>query len=239
MRVHLRGDVSAGEFSDLLLQLGNGKYQQLDGVIVIPEKLCTVVSTVKEKIGRNYSGVAQIKDKPLEWLRERAILTSKNDRAAVISDILLTSIEAEEIVFNSIDTVVNADEALHYPVEFLNTINPVGLPYHKRELHVGTPVMLLRNLKPPKLCNGIRMQVKALHRSMVEVVILTGSAQGETEFIPRIPLIPNDLPFEFKRLQFPLKVCFAMTINKSQGQTLKTAMRADVVAGKALVLYIG
>ncbi|CAK1600071.1 unnamed protein product [Parnassius mnemosyne] len=38
-------------------------------------------------------------------------------------------------------------------------------------------------------------------------------------------MIPNDLPFEFKRIQFPLKVCFAMIINKSQGQILKFADR--------------
>jgi hypothetical protein len=36
-------------------------------------------------------------------------------------------------------------------------------------------------------------------------------------------LISTDYPFEFKRIQFPLKVCFAMTINKSQRQSLSMA----------------
>ena len=41
--------------------------------------------------------------------------------------------------------------------------------------------------------------------------------------IPRIPLSPSstaELPFEFRRTQFPLRLAFAMTINKAQGQTL-------------------
>jgi ATP-dependent exoDNAse (exonuclease V), alpha subunit - helicase superfamily I member len=33
-------------------------------------------------------------------------------------------------------------------------------------------------------------------------------------------MIPTNMPFEFKRIQFPIRVAFAMTTNKSQGQSL-------------------
>lgn len=59
--------------------------------------------------------------------------------------------------------------------------------------------------------------------NVVQATIITGSAKGETVLIPRIPIIPTNLPFQFKRLQFPLKVAFSISINKSQGQTLKVA----------------
>lgn len=38
----------------------------------------------------------------------------------------------------------------------------------------------------------------------------------DTILIHRILIIPSDLPFIFKRLQFPLKVAFAMTLNKGR-----------------------
>ncbi|KAJ8890174.1 hypothetical protein PR048_009681 [Dryococelus australis] len=76
-----------------------------------------------------YPGIAQIQDKPMEWLCEIAILTPKNNQTAVINDILLKSFEGEELVYNSIHTVVNIDEAVDYPMEFLNTPNPLDLPY--------------------------------------------------------------------------------------------------------------
>jgi ATP-dependent DNA helicase PIF1 len=60
-----------------------------------------------------------------------------------------------------------------------------------------------------------------LRNNIIEAVILTGPAKGEIAFIPRIPMIPSDLPFSFKRLQFPVQVSFAITINKAQGQTFK------------------
>ena len=48
---------------------------------------------------------------------------------------------------------------------------------------------------------------------------------GRLVLIPRITFIPkpNEYPFEWSRRQFPVRSAFAITINKSQGQTLKYA----------------
>jgi ATP-dependent DNA helicase PIF1 len=53
-------------------------------------------------------------------------------------------------------------------------------------------------------------------------MIVTGTNVGEVVYINRMKLLPSDanVPISFQRRQFPLCVCFAMTINKSQGQTL-------------------
>ena len=46
---------------------------------------------------------------------------------------------------------------------------------------------------------------------------------GEMAFIPRINLISSEeLLFELHKVQFPVRLAFGMTINKSQGQSLGT-----------------
>ena len=130
----------------------------------------------------------------------------------------MKKIPAREKHYMSVDTMVEKSEAVDYPVEFLNSLEPPNVPPHNLKLRVGAPIMLLRNVDAPKLVNGTRMIVKNLYNYVIEATILCGAAKGEDVFIPRIPIIPNDLPFSFKRLQFPVRPCFAMSINKSQGK---------------------
>ena len=85
--------------------------------------------------------------------------------------------------------------------------------------------MLLKNINQSSgLCNGTRLIVTQLATNVIETRIISGVHMGEKVFVPRIVFTVRDRkwPFVFSRKQFPVKVCYAMTINKSQGQILDT-----------------
>jgi ATP-dependent DNA helicase PIF1 len=57
--------------------------------------------------------------------------------------------------------------------------------------------------------------------NIIEATILNVKFKGEDVLLPRIPMIPKNMLFEFKRLQFPVRFAFAMTIKKAQGNRYK------------------
>ncbi|CAI0558527.1 unnamed protein product [Linum tenue] len=112
-----------------------------------------------------------------------------------------------------------------YPTEFLNNLSFNGCPEHQIDLKIFAPIMLLRNLNPEiGLCNGTMLMVVYLGHYVIKGIIMGGAFDGKTVAIPRIVLNINDCrwPFILKRRQFPVRLCYAMTINKSQGQTLQS-----------------
>jgi ATP-dependent DNA helicase PIF1 len=124
----------------------------------------------------------------------------------------------------SIDSILDDSNQHLYPTEFLNLLNISGLPRHKLNLKIDQPIICLRNINPNEgLCNGTRLKIKAITNRLIQAKITIGQFKDKTVFIPKMPLIPSDthLPFDFKRLQFPIRPAFAITINKSQGQTLR------------------
>ncbi|CAK1594996.1 unnamed protein product [Parnassius mnemosyne] len=222
LKENMRSHSADSEFSKILLDVGEGKCPEVNDNhdIELPTGLCQVVADTETLIHSTYDDVHNLNIKEDSWLCERSILAPINDQVTALNQLILDKLPGESQTYPSINTVCDPDEVVNYPTEFLNSINMPGLPPHKLELKIGVPIILLRNLNPPKLCNGTRLRVVSLQRNIIEGRIISGCGKGETVYIPRIPIIPSNFPFEFKRLQFPIYVSFAMTINKSQGQTL-------------------
>ncbi|CAI6344694.1 unnamed protein product [Macrosiphum euphorbiae] len=219
MRVELQNDPSATELSRQLLALGNGQIpvDVLNGLISFPENFCEskeeLITKVFPSIEHNY--------KNLDWISERAILAAKNRDVDSLNCIIQSKIDGELRSYKSVDSVTDENEATNYPSEFLNSLDVPGIPLHNLQLKMGSIIIMLRNLHHPKLCNSTRLSVKKLMNNVIQATIYKGKFKGEEVLIPRIPIIPTNLPFQFKRIQFPVRLVLAMTINKSQGQSLE------------------
>jgi ATP-dependent DNA helicase PIF1 len=73
------------------------------------------------------------------------------------------------------------------------------------------------------ICSGTRLVVRGFQRNSIDAEIVLGQYTRKRIFMPRIPMCPSDdemFPFQFKRKQFPIRLSFAMTVNKAQGQTI-------------------
>ncbi|XP_021995589.1 uncharacterized protein LOC110892748 [Helianthus annuus] len=161
------------------------------------------------------------------------LIDSTSDPISSLIDFVYPSIlenynDREEKEYLSSDSLcptkdANVDQQKIYSPDVLNGLKVSGLPNHRLVLKVGVPIMLLRNIDQRNgLCNGTRLKVTKLYSRVIEAEIISGGNIGSRTFIPRINLEPSDrkILFAFQMRQFPIAVCFAMTLNKSQGQSL-------------------
>ncbi|XP_072071420.1 ATP-dependent DNA helicase pfh1-like [Arachis hypogaea] len=200
------------QFGEWLLKVGDGLIgDNMDG----ESEICLPGDIVIPSSDQNF-------------FKARTILAPTLDIVEEVNNHLLAIIPGGEKLYLSSDSICmdegNMKSQLDlYGPELLNSINCSGLPPHKLILKVGVPVMLLRNIDQSSgLCNGTRLQVRKLGNHVIECEVLTGNNVGHIALIPRMNMVPTNetVPVRFQRRQFPIIVSFAMTINKSQGQTL-------------------
>lgn len=225
-----------GNFRDWVPDLGNGRlpvkkfddedepyWIQLPPDLIVNPKnnvVDAMVETTYPDVISNYTNI--------DYIRQRAILTLTNETVDEINSYVLERLPREEHQYFSSDSICKSNDGLKnhdtlYPTEFLNSLSFPGIPTHELALKIGMSIMLRRNINPSLgLYSGTGLIVKRLSKWVIEAEIITRFNIGAKVFVPRIVMSASNPKWSFvlKRRQLPIRVFFAMTINKSQGQTL-------------------
>ena len=232
MRVRASGDPILENFDKWTLSLGDGKANDENDKVIIPEDLLVQIKAntkndknvekdcMKQFCRKVFNNLENNLIDP-NWLEGRAILAPTNTQVDTINDLIESWVPGAPTKLSSADTLENYKDVMRFNTEYLNILRPNGFPRHIISLKRGMPLMLLRNINPKEgLCNGTKLIFVRTISNKLLVCKLAGS--DRQVLLPRIKFLPDtgDHPFEWARLQFPIRVAFATTINKSQGQTL-------------------
>jgi hypothetical protein len=231
-----QGRQECEEFAKFILSVGEGSASE---EMIIPQKYVFPNSKSLEELIRwvypeFMDDRFQYSDEPAIY--EKAILCPKNDQVDEVNNMVITLYRPEEevTILSSADSATPAAnqasrssdfDSQNVTPQFLNSLQLPNIPPHELKLKSGTPLLLLRNLNiGGGLCNGTKLKYHRIHKRYLMICeIIGGKYNGTVVEIPRIKfeVKANTLPFTMVRLQFPVRPAYAMTINKSQGQTLK------------------
>ena len=203
----------------------SNRVSKVQDLIELPKHLLSSATTIAALIDETY-GRLDASESEAQQIRllKHAILTPKNADVRSVNSVAIEKLAGTGTTYESINSVVDERHACHYTEEYLQSLEINNFPAHKLQLKIGAPIMVLRNIDPLNgVCNGTKGIVTRLLPHLLEMETSDVDGNRKKVLIHRISLTPSDaqIPIKFQRRQFPVALCFAMTINKSQGQTLE------------------
>ncbi|KIH43499.1 hypothetical protein ANCDUO_26493, partial [Ancylostoma duodenale] len=131
MRVHLQGDLSAQSFAQQLLRFGDGDFPVDPDTysISFPSDFCNLTNSPEELIVKVFPDIS-INFRNYQWLCDRAILAPMNDGVNKINTEIQNQLPGPGATYESIDTVVDREQAACDPTEFSNSLEPPSMPPH-------------------------------------------------------------------------------------------------------------
>ena len=224
LTLNMRANPDQVEFKEMLLKMGEGTLPIVEPPFRINLDERMVLPLTENLVGWTFEQKLSADDIRRE---KRSILAPLNETVFRINDDIFNKLPGEEHVYLSADTAHEEDEAITdstCPVEVLNKQTPTGMPLHRLRLKVGCLVMCVRNINPSQgLSNGSRLLVLELQANLIMCEILDGTFAGNKCFLSRVDIDSDKSEgrpcIRFIRRQFPIRLAYAITIDKSQGQT--------------------
>ncbi|OWZ17965.1 Helitron helicase [Phytophthora megakarya] len=234
------------EFSDFLLQVGEGRHEghpvlgkecmkllvdmAIPNPVEDPDEDEEIVPGAIPKgmtrlVDHVYADVNNPEIATDEYFANRTILTTTNAVVHKINAAVADRLPDESREYLSTDSVEDDVNGDFFEPEVPHAVNLNSIPPHKLLLKKGIPIMMMRNLNPDLgLCNGTRLRIIDLKDHVIYATIMTGERRQHV-LIPRIIFISDndasEFPFRLRFKQFPVQPTFAMIINKAQGQTVQ------------------
>ncbi|KAG5598902.1 hypothetical protein H5410_030272 [Solanum commersonii] len=206
-------------FCHYLMRIGHGKEKiNSQGKIEIPRSFIIHFTDEKDSLNILFKAVypnLYTSASNIPFITSLTILTTKNDFVVEINDMLIMQSPSNIKVYILVDETLDPKDQSEYE-DFMHTLNPPGLPPYKLCLKKHCPIILLRNLNPSvDLCNETRLTCDDFKSHIISAIISNGDFKDTHVFIPRIPLLTSQdekIPFQFKRTQFPIRLCYAMKV---------------------------
>jgi len=219
------------EFGEMILAIGNGTHVPVImqvGYTIDPSRGATTVEIPGcQRIMHVEEAINFVFPPPFhpESFCNKAILAGRNEDVDKWNEEVQKLNIFPTVTLASHDELAESDDPYNIlrgmlTDDILNNYNNNGVPPHILNLKVNDTCIVLRNLnKKEGLTNNTRIRILAITSKCIRIQTLGDKKKSFS--IPRIRFkfrLPFGRSFELIRTQFPLRLAYCISINKSQGK---------------------